>query len=220
MIRILNDIEARILGCLIEKEVTTPEYYPPSLNALKNACNQKSNREPVAAYDDAEVLQGVKSLQADGIVVISSGAGQRVRKYHHRFAEHYPVTKKEMYVLCELMLRGAQTVGEIRTHASRMYDYASLDEVNEALEELIDRPEPLVAKLPRQPGRKEHRYMHRLSGEPEIREEESALPEEPATLRLQTSDDRISTLENEIQGLREELKELRENFDKFRSQFE
>ncbi len=219
MNRTLNDVEVRILGCLIEKESTTPEYYPLSLNALKNACNQKSNRNPVVNYDDATVADGIKSLQREGLVLVASGAGQRVRKYFHKFREKYFVSRKAMAVMCVLMLRGAQTLGEIRTRSERIYSFESLEEVSEALRELMERDQPLVVRLPRQPGWKERRYVHLLSGEVALPEEEQIPPEEQVTVQYQENE-RLEKLEKELLSLQQEFKQLKTAFLDFKSQFE
>lgn len=219
MNRTLNDVEVRILGCLIEKESTTPEYYPLSLNALKNACNQKSNRYPVVNYDGATVADGIKSLQRDGLVLVASGAGQRVRKYVHKFREKYFVSRKAMAAMCVLMLRGVQTVGEIRTRSERIYSFDSLEEVGEALAELMERDQPLVARLPRQPGQKESRYAHLLTGEPEIPAETS--PETGASDKtVQSQHAVIEKLVTQVESLQQELQDLKQAFETFKSQFE
>ena len=154
MERMLNDVEIRILGCLIEKENTTPEYYPLSLNALTNACNQKSNRNPVVNFDEATVADYIRKLHNEGFVLIASGTGQRVRKYLHKCKDKFFVNQAGIAIMCLLMLRGAQTLGELRTRSERIYSFSSLEEVDETIAELTDRDYPLVVKLPRQPGQK------------------------------------------------------------------
>ncbi len=220
MEQILNEAEIRILGCLIEKQLSTPEYYPLSLNALKNACNQKSNRNPVVAYDDETVSHTIKGLQSKGLVVLSSEPGQRTRKYHHRFPEKYAVTQKETILLCTLMLRGPQTPGEIRTHTDRMSGFSSPEEVSHSLDELMnERDVPLVIQLPRLAGHKEHRYMHLLAGEPEIPEDLIAHSEAHRSGGNQTTV-RLQKLEEEVDSLKAELEALKHALEDFRSQFE
>ncbi|GAB4374461.1 MAG: YceH family protein [Calditrichia bacterium] len=219
MNRTLNQVEVRILGCLIEKESTTPEYYPLSLNALKNACNQKSNRYPVVNWDDATVVEGIKSLQREELVLVASGAGQRVRKYIHKFSEKYFVSRKALAVMCVLMLRGSQTVGEIRTRSERIYSFESLEEVSEALEELMERDQPLIVRLPRRPGQKESRYAHLLSGEPEIPVE--TFPETGASdTAIQSQSEVVEKLVEQVENLQQELQDLKKAFETFKAQFE
>ena len=217
---VLDEIEVRILGCLIEKEMTTPEYYPLTLNALTNACNQKSNRSPVVSYEEPKVTRGIDSLRQRGMAMRIQREGSRVPKYEHFLKEKFKLTPGELAALCELMLRGPQTVGEIRSRAERMYPFKGLEEVEEILQTLGERNPPLVAKLPRQPGRKEHRYTHLFSGEPEIHEEESAVFAEPSNSASSVEWERIAALEEEVATLRSELNALKEAFAGFRSQFE
>ena len=160
----LTEVEVRVLGALVEKETTTPEYYPLSLNALVNACNQKSNREPVTALDEETVRKALRSL-TDRVMVRSASGDSRVAKYEHRLNELYNFHRHEIAVLCVLMLRGPQTPGELRTRAERMYAFEDLDAVHAALNLLMRREQALVKVLPRQPGTKESRYMHLLSGD-------------------------------------------------------
>lgn len=157
---VLNDNEVRILACLIEKELTTPEYYPLSLNSLTNACNQKSNRNPVVSYDETDVVRGLGSLEEKGFVRKTLTSGDRVSKYLHTILDRFDLSRKEMAILCELMLRGPQTVGEVRSHAERMSSFESLEEVESTLQGLAEHDPPLTLKMPRETGRKECRYMH------------------------------------------------------------
>src|SRR6202167_5579811 len=156
----LTAAEARVLGSLLEKEVTTPEYYPLSLNALLNACNQKSNREPVTNFDEDTIERVLYTLRDKGLLVNITGAGSRVPKYGHRLSEKLNLGRREMAILCELMVRGPQTLGELRTRAERMHHFDDLAEV----ESVLDRMPELVTRLPRRPGEKEARYAHLLSG--------------------------------------------------------
>jgi hypothetical protein len=219
MTALLNDIELRILGCLIEKELTTPEYYPLSLNGLTNACNQKSNRDPVLALDEADVVRGLDSLRFKQLVVVSSDGG-RVPKYRHILAEKLRLVPHELALLCELLVRGPQTVGELRTRAERMHSFSDLDAVEEALGELMAREDPLVTRLVRQPGRKESRYAHLFSGEPEVAFEEHPPRPESARLRVMAGDERLANLEEEVAVLRAEVAGLRQAVDEFKAQFE
>lgn len=206
----LHPVEVRVLGSLLEKEITTPEYYPLSLNALVAACNQKSNRDPVLRFDEATVEQGLQSLRDKGLLLAISGAGSRVPKYGHRISERLNLGRRELAVLCELMLRGPQTLGELRTRAERMHRFDDLSEV----ESVIERMPELVVKLPRRPGEKEARYAHLLAGPPAASEEES--DDLPAPARA----DRIEIIETEVAQLRSELEELKRQFARFREQFE
>ena len=219
MIPVLNEIEVRILGCLIEKELTTPEYYPLTLNALTNACNQKSNRDPVLGLEDADVVRGLDSLRFKQFVVVSSDGG-RVPKYRHILAERLRLAPEELALLCELLVRGPQTVGELRTRAERMRSFTDLAAVEEVLGDLMSQEQSLVTRLPRQPGRKEARYTHLLAGEPEITTEESTPPPEAARLRVMAGDERISKLEEEVVALKAEMAKLRQKVAEFTAQFE
>ncbi len=202
----LDDIEARVLGCLIEKELTTPEYYPLSLNALTNACNQKSNRDPVMGLEEEEVVAALDALRFKQLAVLSAEGG-RVAKYRHILAEKLGLLPAELAVVGELLLRGPQTVGELRTRAERMHPFPDLAAIEETLGELMERGQPLVTRLARLPGRKEPRYAHLFSGEPAM--EEGDLPPEPARLRVMAGNERIAQLEQEVAALREEVGELR-----------
>jgi len=217
----LTEIEARVLGALVEKEATTPEYYPLSLNALVNACNQKSNRDPVMTLEEEAVRQALRSL-SDQAMARSAGGDSRVAKFEHRLNELYNFHRHEIAVLCVLLLRGPQTPGELRTRAERMYAFEDLEAVHSALHILMRREPPLVKILPRQPGTKESRYMHLLSGE--IAPAEYASIEHPAeaqnTAKTSHEGDRVAQLEAEIMELRRELNTLREQFATFQKQFQ
>jgi uncharacterized protein YceH (UPF0502 family) len=212
----LSDVEVRVLGSLIEKDITTPDYYPLSLNALVNACNQKNNRDPVMALDEEAVRAALDSLQAQRLAGPASGADSRVTKYEHRLQEVFNFDRREIAVLCVLLLRDAQTPGELRGRAERMYRFEGLDDVLGTLDRLSQREPPLVAVLPRQPGTKESRYMHLLSG--------NAPPPEPAQAREMRApsagNDRLAHLESQVAQLRKELAEMREQLAAFRRQFE
>ena len=216
----LNDIEIRVLGSLIEKEMTTPDYYPLTLNALTNACNQKSNRDPVLNLEETDVVRALDALRLKGLAMQAHGEGSRVPKYRHSLSEKLFLEPEELAILCELCLRGPQTVGELRSRADRMRSFEALAQVEEVLQELMERQSPLAVKLPRQPGRKEHRYAHLLAGEPEMMAGEQAPAPEAATLKVREEYDRIGTLEQEVEALRSEVAELRRLLEEFRAQFE
>ena len=213
---ILNETETRILGCLIEKEMTTPEYYPLSLNSLTNACNQKSNRFPVVSYEELLVSEGLDSLQEKGLARKTLTGGSRVPKYLHTILDRFDLGRRDLAVLCELMVRGPQTVGEIRTHADRISPFSNLEEVDTVLQALMGHEPPFVMKLPKEPGRKEARYMQLLSGKgaPDVSAEPVAAASSQGSIQ-----GRISSLEEETALLRTELEELKKTFAEFRSQF-
>jgi uncharacterized protein len=222
---LLNEVECRVLGSLIEKEITTPEYYPLSLNALVNACNQKSNRDPVMTLDEAAVRQALHSLDGESLVRSVSASDSRVTKYEHRLQEAFNFYRHETAILCVLLLRGPQTPGELRTRAERMHSFDDLSAVQSSLQHLMKREPPLVKVLARQPGTKEARYAHLLSGD--IEEAEAKPAAEPRPTLAPASGERITHLENEVAALRrevadsqKEIAELRQQFAQFRKQFE
>ena len=202
----LDDVEVRVLGALLEKEITTPEYYPLSLNALLNACNQKSNREPVVAYDDETVLGALDRLRHRGLALVSTGGDSRVPKYLERVAEKYNFDRRELAVLCVLLLRGPQTPGELRGRTQRMYEFDDLEAIEATLNRLAEREPPVVKKLSRQPGTKESRWAHLLAGD--IAEAPPAAAEAAAGERLRESD-RLARLETQVEELRRELDDLK-----------
>ena len=205
---VLHPVEVRVVGSLLEKEITTPEYYPLSLNALVNACNQKSNRDPAVSYDEATVELALQSLREKGLLLTITGAGSRVPKYGHRISDKLNLGRRELAILCELMLRGPQTLAELRTRGERMHKFDDLAEAETVLERMLE----LVTKIPRRPGEKEDRYAHLLSGAPEVQAEADA----PVLARA----DRIGAMEAEIARLRTELEEAKLQFAEFRRQFE
>jgi len=214
----LNEVECRVLGALVEKEATTPEYYPLSLNALMNACNQKSNREPVMNLDEAAVRDALHSLDQQLLVRSVSGSDSRVTKYEHRLQEMFNFYRHEIAILCVLLLREPQTPGELRGRTDRMHHFEDLSAVQSSLNHLMKREPPLVKVLPRQPGTKESRYCHLLGGDVEVAEEASA-PER--ILGGGHSDDgRVEKLEEEVARLQREIAEIKEQFAVFRKQFE
>lgn len=214
----LNETEVRVLGCLMEKELATPEYYPLTLNALTSACNQKSNRDPAMQLEETEVVRALDALRFRQLVLLSAEGG-RVPKYRHILAEKFRLSPPELALLCELMVRGPQTAGELRSRAERMHPFAGPAAVEEALEELLARNPPLVTRLPRQPGRKEQRYAHLFAGVPEVAGEEQA-PPEAARLRVMAENERLARLEEEIALLRAEVAGLRRLVEEFKAQFE
>ena len=210
---ILDSDEVRVLGSLLEKEITTPEYYPLSLNALLNACNQKSNRDPVVQFEEETVERVLYTLRDKGLLLNITGAGSRVLKYGHRLSEKLNLGRRELALLCELMLRGPQTLGELRTRADRMHHFDDTAEV----ESVLDRLPELVTKLPRRPGEKEARYAHLLSGTPAV---ETSSPEYATAATAPHRSDRIAELEAEVAQLRDELENLKQQFAGFQKQFE
>jgi uncharacterized protein YceH (UPF0502 family) len=214
----LNEIETRILGCLVEKELTTPDYYPLTLNALVNACNQKSNRDPVVSYTEEEVEQTLKGLSDKHLVYLFYGSTSRVPKYKHRLPSTYELDERETAIVSVLLLRGAQTLGELNQRTTRLYDFEDLNEVNETMESLTNREEPIVLKLPRQPGQKEARYAHLLSGEIDVENFDFSSISSSST--TQAKNERIEKLEQEIEELKEEFSSLKQEFEEFKKQFE
>lgn len=211
---LLTEVEARVLGALVEKEITTPEYYPLSLNALVNACNQKSNRGPVMELGEDTVRQALYSLEEKGLAGPARGAGSRVTKFEHRLQEVFNFGRREIAILCVLLLRDPQTPGELRGRTERMHRFEDLDQVQSGLQQLMQREPPLVKVLPRQPGAKEPRYAHLLSGDVESSERA------PAAITGSPADDRIARMEQEVAELRKEVADLKQQLASFRKQFE
>ena len=208
----LDEVEVRVLGSLMEKEITTPEYYPLSLNALVNACNQKSNRDPVVLYDEGAVDAALAGLRAKGLAVRISGPDMRVPKHQHRLSEFFNLGRRESAVLCVLMLRGPQTAGELRGRTERLYQFDDLAAVEACLNRLMEwQPEPLATSLPRQTGYKETRYANLLAGEPRI---------EAAPQAAGARDDPSAHLKAAVENLEREVAELKRQFSEFRKQFE
>jgi hypothetical protein len=216
----LDSAEVRVLGSLIEKQITTPDYYPLTLNALTNACNQLTNRDPVVAYDDQTVVRAMDKLREKRLATLFTGAESRVAKSKHTLTDALLLTPGEVALLCVLMLRGPQTLGELRTRSERLFTFDTLPEVEETLGGLASRQ--LVTKLPRQPGTKEPRYAHLFCGPgdlPKTPAENSVRPE-PGTLAVRAENERIARLEEETAELRRELTEIKQQFAAFRNQFE
>jgi len=211
---LINETEARVLGSLIEKQLTTPEYYPLTLNALTAACNQKSNRDPVVSLDETAILAAIDSLRDKNLVYLFYGSSSRAVKYKHMLPGVFELEPPAVAVMTLLLLRGPQTVGELRGRSDRLYEFSGLGEVQETLDELAGRDEPLVLKLERQAGQKEARYVHLLSGnvESEIRER----PRDAPTPQSLHKDD----LSTEIKRLADEFAAFRAEFEEFKKQFE
>ncbi len=212
---VLSDVEARVLGSLIEKDITTPDYYPLSLNALINACNQKSNREPVMELDENAVRDALAALADKRLAGPTSSADSRVTKYEHRLQEVLNLPRRETAVLCVLLLRGPQTPGELRGRTERLFQFEDLADVQSTLQRLIQYDPPLVKVLPRQPGTKEARYAHLLSGDVQVSESPSVTHTAPSH-----SDDRVSRLEQEVADLREQFADLRQQVSELKKLFE
>jgi uncharacterized protein YceH (UPF0502 family) len=218
---LLNPVEVRVLGALIEKEITTPEYYPLTLNSLTTACNQKSNRDPVVSLEEKAVVRALENLREKGLARQVSGVDMRVPKHYHLFDEKMGLTRPQVAALCVLMLRGPQTVGEIRGRSGRLYEFAGLEEVERVLVELAEWTEgALVVQLARQPGRKESRYAHVLMGEPEEEDAQTEGPVDAAALEVRAENERIAALEEQVKALRDELADVRSVFAQFKEQFE
>jgi uncharacterized protein YceH (UPF0502 family) len=209
----LDADEVRVLGSLLEKEITTPEYYPLSLNALLNACNQKSNRDPVVHFEEETLERVLYTLRDKGLTVNITGAGSRVPKFGHRLSEKLNLGRRELAILCELMVRGPQTLGELRTRAERMHRFDDISEV----ETVLDRMPELVTRLPRRPGEKEARYAQLLSGVPEMAPPSTERVADPVAA---PRSDRMAELEAEVARLRSEFEDLKQQFAGFQKQFE
>ncbi len=217
MSTIINEIEARVLGSLVEKQLTTPEYYPLTLNALTAACNQKSNREPVMSLGETELLAAIDSLREKNLVYLYYGSTSRTVKYKHMLPNVFDLDPAGTAVIALLLLRGPQTVGELRGRSDRLYEFGGLDEVQAALDDLANRNEPLVLRLERQPGQKESRYAHLLSGEVD----QAAIATVASVARSSGgSNERIEKIENDLESVRLELEQFKQEFAEFRKQFE
>jgi uncharacterized protein YceH (UPF0502 family) len=208
----LDAVEARVLGALVEKEITTPEYYPLTLNALVNACNQKSNREPMVSYDEDTVFGALATLKEKRLAFTLTGTGMRVPKWGHRVVETLNLGRREVAIMCELLNRGPQTVGELRTRAERMHRFSDLDEVEACLRGLAEREPPFVMRLERQAGMKEPRWAHLLSGEVHD------LPVSGAGEPVRS--ERLGGLEYELNQLRDRVQFLEKQFYEFQKKFE
>jgi len=215
---ILTDIEIRVLGSLVEKQVTTPEYYPLTLNSLTLACNQKNNRHPVTSYNEDQVAHALETLREKNLTYVFYGSTSRVPKYKHVVPEVLRLNHAEVAVMCVLMLRGAQTPGELRGNGSRLHEFGGLEEVEETLNGLINRDEPLVVRLPRQAGQKEVRFVHLLAGDVDV--ESYVEVERTAPAQRRSSNEQIERLEQKVDALTTEVDSLKKQFEEFRKQFE
>jgi uncharacterized protein YceH (UPF0502 family) len=215
---LLNDIEIRVLGSLIEKQVTTPEYYPLTINALTAACNQKNNRNPVTSFTEGEVERALDSLREKNLAYVFHGSTSRVPKFKHVAPENLHLKPAELAVVCVLMLSGPQTFGEIRTRGSRLYEFSGLEEVEQTVHELSTREsEPLVTRLPRQAGQKDARFAHLLSGEPAF---EASTEASVRAIPRKSESERVAHLEEQVNTLTEQVNSLTDQFEQFKKQFE
>ena len=213
----LTEIEVRVVGALIEKQLTTPEYYPLTLNALIAACNQKTNRDPVVSYTEAEIQNTLDVLREEkNLVYVFYGSTSRVPKYKHILPQRFELDESETAVMCVLMLRGAQTLGELRERTGRLYEFSGLGEVQETLDGLVKKDEPLIIRLERQVGQKDARYAHLLSGEPSA----ASFVSKTISANPEAENERVEKLENELENLRSEFNLFRQSFDEFKKQFE
>lgn len=211
--KLLSLEEVRILGSILEKQYTTPAYYPMTINSITNACNEKSSRNPVVSYDESLVEDTINGLREKHLSGIVTSSDYRVPKYTQIFGKHYNLTIQEIAVLCILFLRGEQTVGEIRSRASRIYNFSDLAEVHETFDKLMNREDgPFIIKLPKSLGR-EHRYAHLFCGEPEIILQVEKKYKESLEIK-------VSKLEDEVLKLKEEITTIRDEFDLFKKEFE
>ena len=218
---ILNPVDARVLGCLIEKELNTPDQYPLTLNSLTLACNQKSSRDPVMALEETDVVRALDHLRALHIAGERLVAGSRVPKYEHKIGAAWNLQPREVAVLSVLLLRGPQTTGQIRSRSGRSHSFSSLDEVVESIQELRSREDgPLVMQLPRLAGHKDNRFMHLLSGQPDMESIQASLAPEPATLQVRAESEAVAQLQERVSSLEIQVAELQTAFDAFRNQFE
>jgi uncharacterized protein YceH (UPF0502 family) len=221
-LNLLNEYEVRVVATLVEKQITTPDYYPMTLNALINACNQKNNRYPVTTYDEETVTRALSSLREKKLAFVFHGSEARVAKYGHVFPKAYDMTPQEVAIMCVLMLRGPQTPGEIRSRSANLYNFESLHEVETAMEGLLSREDPrLIVRLPRSAGMKESRYAHLLSGDVESEQLEAPAPSAQmlgGAVRIDF--EKISVLEETVASLRREMDQLRAELSEFRKQFE
>ena len=218
----LTSLEVRVLGCLIEKEIATPDHYPLTLNALTNACNQKSNRDPLMMRDEQTLLATLDELRMTHQLAIEmTSTGSRVPKYKHCLPNRWSFSPAQTAILCELFLRGPQTPGDLRAHASRLHALENSREVEEILHELESLEDgPFVLHLPRETGKRERRWAHLLSGEPEINEEPAEPSESTESASIPRTSDRLQNLEAEVVTLRTELEELKIAFSEFKTAFE
>lgn len=217
----LNEVEVRVLGALMEKQLATPDYYPMSINALMNACNQKSSRDPVVAYDEQTVMKALDTLREKHLVWSFKGADSRVIKYGHTFEKPYDLDTRMLAVMSVLMLRGPQTPGEIKARTRQLFNFEAVEDVDATLDQLIqNETQPLAFRLPRLTGTKEHRYTHLLCGPVDVETLETALRADHRESVASALNEKVALLESEVQTLRAEMDQLREQFIQFKAQFE
>ena len=219
-ITILNEFELRVIGSLVEKQISTPDYYPMTLNALINACNQKNHRDPVVSYDEGIVGKALESLREKKLAYVFHGSESRVPKYGHVFPKGYDLNELEVPLVCVLILRGPQTSGELRARTAHLHTYESLSVVEEALQSLASREKPLVVKLPRLSGSRESRFAHLLSGDINLDDLPAMIKTETGHSRSSADNERLKQLETEVASMRLELDSLKAQLESFRKQFE
>jgi uncharacterized protein YceH (UPF0502 family) len=212
----LNEYELRALGALVEKQIATPDYYPMTLNSLVNACNQKNHRDPVVSYDETIVVKALDSLRGKNLAYVFHGSEARAPKYGHIFPKAFDLSEAEIPLMCVLILRGPQTSGELRSRTQHLRSFESLAEVETLLQGLSLRDEPLIARLPRQPGSRESRFAHLLGGPVETEQREVPPHPAPSVQQAQAENDKIAKLEEEIASLRLELSDLKQQFAEFK----
>lgn len=216
----LNEYELRVIASLVEKQIATPDYYPMTLNALVNACNQKNHRDPVVSYDESTVGKALESLKEKKLAYVFHGSEARVPKYGHVFAKGYELDELEVPLICVLILRGPQTAGELRSRTAHLRNYESLSIVEETLQSLAAREHPLVVRLPRQPGARESRFAHLLGGDIDIESFTAQARTEGTSGRAGADHERVGRLEEEVAALRRDLEEVKTQLESFRKQFE
>jgi len=216
----LNEYELRTLGALVEKQIATPDYYPMTLNALVNACNQKNHRDPVVSFDETTVARALDSLREKNLAYVFHGSEARAPKYGHLFPKAFDLSEAEVPLMCVLILRGPQTPGELRSRTQHLRVFESLAEVETLLQALSLREEPLIVKMPRQPGSRESRFAHLLGDPIEMEQREDSPHPSLAVQPAHVENERIAKLEEEMMSLRQELGELKQQFADFRKQFE
>jgi uncharacterized protein YceH (UPF0502 family) len=217
---VLNEYELRVVGALVEKQIATPDYYPMTLNALVNACNQKNHRDPVVSFDEATVVRALDSLREKKLAYTFHGSDSRVPKYGHLFPKVYELDEAETAIMTVLVLRGPQTPGELRSRTGHLHNFENLPEVETALHNLSLRAEPLAVKLPRQSGSRESRFAHLLGGDINIEELAAAAERSETAASYSRGNDRVARLEEKVSTLEQQLEELRQQFADFRKQFE
>ena len=220
MAKILNEYELRVLGALVEKQVATPDYYPMTINALVNACNQKNHRDPGVSFDEGTVVNALDSLREKNLAYIFHGSDARVPKYGHLFHKAYDLSVTEVALMCVLILRGPQTPGELRSRTSHLHQFENLPEVESLLNALSLRQEPLVVKLPRQHGSRESRFAHLLGGDIELDEIAVPVKRDESKTVINAEQERLRKLEDAVAELQQEIARLRDQFEKFKTQFD